>query len=236
MCDMEDYLLKDKELGTVSIRVNSRARRIIMRPSADRLHVTVPPGTSRSFLLKTLREHRERLTAMQKKQAQQQRVVDFDYHIDTDLLHLWLTPGRRQGFYVNRSKGKCEIVCPSGTNFEICQDWLHGVVAEQLRIQAKAILPERLRELASKYGLNYESVRIQSSRTRWGSCSGHNNINLSLFLMKLPTPLVDYVLLHELCHTVHHDHSADFWALMDSVTNHKALSLRRELQAYHTEI
>jgi predicted metal-dependent hydrolase len=74
-------------------------------------------------------------------------------------------------------------------------------------------------------------VKIQSSRTRWGSCSASNSINLSLFLMALSSRLIDYVIKHELCHTVHHDHSDKFWRLMDDVTDGKAKALRRELKA-----
>lgn len=105
---------------------------------------------------------------------------------------------------------------------------------ERMRREAKATLPRRLAELAYMHGFKYESLKIQSSKTRWGSCSGKNYINLSLFLMMIPEHLQDYVMLHELCHTVHHDHSPNFWALMDKVTNGKAHELRNELHKYHT--
>lgn len=103
---------------------------------------------------------------------------------------------------------------------------------ERMRRAAKAKLPRRLAELAHLYGFKYESVKIQCSKTRWGSCSGKNSINLSLFLMLAPEHLQDYVMLHELCHTVHHNHSAQFWELMDKVTDGKAHSLRKELKEY----
>ena len=80
-------------------------------------------------------------------------------------------------------------------------------------------------------------MKIQTSKTRWGSCSASNSINLSVYLMTLPSHLMDYVILHELCHTVHHDHSDAFWALMDKVTDGKAHALRNELkQNYRTEL
>ena len=105
---------------------------------------------------------------------------------------------------------------------------------KRLRHFAKQYLPIRVAELAQEYNFQYTSLKIQSSRTRWGSCSGTNAINLSLFLMKVPEHLIDYVILHELCHTVHHDHSPRFWALMDEVTQGKAKEMRKQLKEYTT--
>lgn len=105
---------------------------------------------------------------------------------------------------------------------------------EQMRLSAKVYLPRRTAELAHIWGFTYKSVKIQSSRTRWGSCSASCSINFSLFLMSVPEHLIDYVILHELCHTKHHDHSPAFWAEMDRVTDGKAKELRQELRNFHT--
>ena len=105
---------------------------------------------------------------------------------------------------------------------------------ELMRKEAKANLPRRVAELAHLYGFSYSSVTIRGSKTRWGSCSALNSISLSLYLMQVPEHLQDYVILHELCHTVHHNHSVQFWALMDVVTDGRAQALRRELRKYHT--
>jgi predicted metal-dependent hydrolase len=77
-------------------------------------------------------------------------------------------------------------------------------------------------------------LSIRDSKTRWGSCSGRNTISLSLYLMQVPEHRQDYVILHELCHTVYHDHSVRFWALMDEVTGGQSCVLRAELRKYHT--
>lgn len=103
------------------------------------------------------------------------------------------------------------------------------------RREAHLQLPRRVAELAHLHGFTYAGVKIQSSRTRWGSCSSRNSINLSLYMMQLPEHLQDYVILHELCHTVHHDHSAAFWALMDRVTDGRATAWNKEIKQYHAE-
>ena len=103
---------------------------------------------------------------------------------------------------------------------------------EALRRAAKADLPGRIERLSRQTGLRYEKLTLRAARTKWGSCSGRNTISLSLFLMTLPERLRDYVIIHELCHTVHHDHSARFHALVDRLTEGQEKALARELRAF----
>ena len=103
---------------------------------------------------------------------------------------------------------------------------------EALRRAAKAELPGRVAELARLHGFRYGRVTIRAARTKWGCCTADNNLSLSLFLMTLPPRLRDFVLLHELCHTVHHDHSPRFHALLDRLTGGKEKLLSRELRSY----
>jgi hypothetical protein len=83
------------------------------------------------------------------------------------------------------------------------------------RIEARRLLAERVRELARVHGFVYNKVFVKNQRTLWGSCSTKNNINLNINLLRLPEDLRDYVILHELLHTRHRNHSKAFWADMD---------------------
>lgn len=100
-----------------------------------------------------------------------------------------------------------------------------------LRREAEEILPTRLRDMAAQHHFVYNSCSIKRLKGRWGSCDQDKNIVLNLFLMQLPWQLIDYVLLHELCHTMHLDHGAGFWQtfLMHKPT---AKELRREIRHY----
>ena len=84
-----------------------------------------------------------------------------------------------------------------------------------LRRRAKAELPQRLAQLASRYGFVYNRVAIKHNATNWGSCSTKNNINLNINIVRLPSVLQDYILLHELCHLRHHDHGDGFHLLLE---------------------
>ncbi|MDL2222470.1 M48 family metallopeptidase [Bacteroidales bacterium OttesenSCG-928-M11] len=101
-----------------------------------------------------------------------------------------------------------------------------------LRKQAKAYLPGKIAHLAETHGFEYASLSVRGSRTRWGSCSSKKSINLSFFLMILPEHLIEYVILHELCHTVEMNHSPAFWSLLDSHLKRDSRELRRELKNY----
>lgn len=86
-----------------------------------------------------------------------------------------------------------------------------------LRQEATAVLPRRLQLLAKQHDFSYVDVTIKQLTSRWGSCDQQRHIALNLYLMQLPWELIDYVLLHELVHTKHLHHGADFWEALEIV-------------------
>lgn len=85
------------------------------------------------------------------------------------------------------------------------------------RKQAKVLLTERTDSLALQYGLAFTSVKITGAAKRWGSCSRQGAINYSWRLVMCPMNVIDYVVVHELVHTVHHNHSKEFWAAVKAI-------------------
>jgi predicted metal-dependent hydrolase len=100
-----------------------------------------------------------------------------------------------------------------------------------LRKEAEQLLPPRLTALSEKFGLPYQSVTIKKLTRRWGSCDSHKNIVLNLYLTELPWEFIDYVILHELTHTVHMHHGTEFWKFLSKLMP-RAKDVRRELRRY----
>ncbi|MBN2513175.1 MAG: DUF45 domain-containing protein [Sedimentisphaerales bacterium] len=95
---------------------------------------------------------------------------------------------------------------------------------------------QRLEELADRHGFRYRRATFRNQKTRWGSCSSQNNINLNIHLLMLPAHLQDYILLHELVHTEHKNYSAAFWARLDQVLDGKARQYNQEMRNYRTGV
>lgn len=227
---------EDKELGRILVCVNAWARRLIFRTKEGGIRVTVPPRTSLAEIEEAIEQLRPRLRDEAKRRAR--RSIDLDFRIDAEFFKLTLAEGQQARFLSRSEPGKVQIVCPPDADFadQNLQAWLRKVMEEALRRHAKIILPPRLYMLSVRHGLPYERVKINSSSGRWGSCSARRNINLSYFLLLLPAHLIDYVLLHELAHTVEMNHGERFWALLNKLTDGKAEALRTELRQYRTEI
>ena len=86
-----------------------------------------------------------------------------------------------------------------------------------LRKKAKDILPEKVEYYSKIMGVTPKSIKVNSAKKRYGSCSGENNINFSLYLMDKDERFIDYVVVHELAHIRHHNHSKGFYSFVESV-------------------
>jgi hypothetical protein len=127
--------------------------------------------------------------------------------------------------------GKILVTYPQGmeiSNPQI-QKFTYKAIVHALKSEAAEMIPQRMQQLAAANGLHFEGVSITSTISRWGSCNSRKQIRISCFVMTLPDELIDLVLLHELAHTVHMNHSASFHQKLNSMLpmhNEKALNKR----------
>ncbi len=227
---------RDEEFGVVRVRQHPRASGIKLRIEPEGLRATLAYGIGMDALTRFIDAHRPAIR--RKRQTVRNRsvlVIDERHPLRT---YTFTTAFRAEDIHFLRfrlSASTLTISYPTGLDLTTAdmQEKIKAGVKHFLREEAKRVLPSRLDTLARRWGFDYNGVKIKSSQTRWGSCSSLKNINLSFYLMLLPTEeLVDSVLLHELCHTVHMNHSSEFWQLMRKVTDGQSDRLRREIKRY----
>lgn len=83
--------------------------------------------------------------------------------------------------------------------------------------EALKVIPERVEYFAKVIGVTYGKITIRNQKTRWGSCSSKGNLNFNCFLMLAPPEVLDYVVVHELCHRKQMNHSKAFWLEVEKV-------------------
>jgi predicted metal-dependent hydrolase len=164
-------------------------------------------------------------------------VFDFEtvFHTNEHSLKIVRTENEKPGVKIHDSE--IQVFCPIKKNIKDkeIQQMIRWGIETAWRKEASKYIPVRLGELAMTNGFEFSRISIKNNKSRWGSCSGTNNINLSLHLMRLPRHLSDYVILHELVHTVHKNHSKKFWSHLDAITGN-AKALDKELKKYRIEI
>ena len=227
-------MITDKELGTISFRQSARAKRINVRILSDSLVVTLPVGSREKDAMKFIDEVREKLIKRQSTIHKKTVIISEEKGLKTCTFDVQIRKAERNNIFASLKSGILTIEYPHSLNAgeTQTQNYFWNSVNYFLRKEAKRLLPHRTAELASQFGFSFTDVKIQSSKSRWGSCNTKKNINLSFYLMLLPQHLIDYVILHELCHTRVMNHSSDFWRQMDSVTAGKGKALRSEIREY----
>lgn len=123
--------------------------------------------------------------------------------------------------YTHRLGRRLEISQPSPTGLELRgntrnQEGCLTLLRCWLQTQGRLNLVPWLTKLSGETGLFFRSSQIRGQKTRWGSCSSRGTVSLNYKLLFLPPYLVNYIILHELCHTVHLNHSACFWSFLAS--------------------
>ncbi|MBN2482437.1 MAG: DUF45 domain-containing protein [Bacteroidales bacterium] len=238
---MEEKIVEFDDIGTVCFirEVRNRNLRISIRPHQG-VQVVVPENVSFKDAGHFVQRKKRWIIRQQVRQANFEKGITlFDTNTDfkTCERSLRLHTHEKSTIRVIINKEYIHIYYPDFANVKDnrIQETVRRAIVEAWRIEAKKLLPVMTDHLARIHGFQYNKICIRNNKSRWGSCSRNNNLNLNLHLIRLPQHLCEYVILHELAHTIHKNHQKPFWALLDQMTEN-AKKLDRELSKYRLEV
>ena len=176
---------------------------------------------------------------LNKVQKQEQSYTFFSannsFKTRSHLINITSTELSKNTVHIENTNVKVLISKKLSISSEENQLYIRNIILEIWRKEAKEYLPRRVKALAIDHNFNYQKLTIKNTKSRWGSCSFDNNINLSLHLMRISNELIDYVILHELVHTKVKNHSSKFWQTLEKhCPNSKILD--KELKKYSLRI
>lgn len=208
--------LRDSEFGEITIRRSAKARavRISMGPDG-RLRASLPIYAPPYLVKRLLKQSRSDIRHLYERAQSEHTFRDGEQIGKSHSLSV------RDGQEVTVRRHGQRIVLTMPTHASLddvaIKQRLRAEVQKALRKEANSYLPRRLDYLARQHGYRYETVRFTHASSRWGSCSSNGTISLNIALMQLPFELIDYVLGHELAHTVEMNHSDTFWQRVEAM-------------------
>ena len=228
-------IITDDEFGEIIVQRHSKSNKVNLRITPDgRLKIVMPTytplfaaktllKTSRSQIRQIINERQETLSYTQDQPIGKSHHLLFQKTTDASKITLSGT----------------QIIAKINEEDDILsqkiQQQIRQKVVTALRKEAKSYLPRRLKFLASEHDFYYQTTKITHASSRWGSCSSRGTISLNIGLMNFQFELIDYVIIHELCHTRHMNHSTNFWREVEKYDpNYK--SHRNTLKQYSPNI
>ncbi len=198
-----------------SLRISPRARfaKLQVKPFGG-LEIVIPRRFPRRDVPRLVEQHAGWIRRQLERQARLRAAVELPRSINLafDDSITWIEQARPH------AGTTADLFAEAGTNsLYLDSDDFESQLGELrrwIRLRAQDCLPPLLRELSDRTGLVFNRVSIRSQKTRWGSCSARGNISLNDQLLFLPRASVEYLMIHELCHLRHLNHSRAYWRLV----------------------
>lgn len=234
---MDSTIIEIENIGKVLFKKSLKAKnlRITVKPFKN-VVVSMPRGLSikqaQNFVLQKQDWILKNFEKMREYEGKQ-NIFDESSIFRTREHELRINQHSQQSFKVRVKNGFIDFYYPQNLDIksDTVQSAIKKAVESALRKEAKDYLPQRVEKLAKEHNLSYNKVFVKNQKSRWGSCSRVNNINLNMHLMRLPDELIDYVILHELAHCTEKNHGKNFWAKLNELTG-SAKHYDKELKAY----
>ncbi|MDP2663073.1 MAG: DUF45 domain-containing protein [Dehalococcoidia bacterium] len=206
-------------LPAYTLRVSARARQVRIEVSARHgLVVVVPKGFARSRIPAVLQARQDWIERALGRLGQSAAVIAPPLELPRQIAlraigEDWVVRTKdAEGPWVRASEAGAGLLLVSGhiSHIPACLQ----VLRFWLQRKSHQRLVPWLRQTSLDEGLPFERTLVKRQRTRWASCSGRHTISINQNLLFLPRRLVRYVFIHELCHTIHLNHSREFWAVL----------------------
>jgi predicted metal-dependent hydrolase len=239
---MKSEIKNFPQIGEVQFVPSVSAKYIrISLKSSGIIRVTVPKRASMKEAMAFVETKKDWILKAQARMAtHEKRGVVFTPGtvFSTQNRKLQLIPWKSGQFRAQLSKDSLKIFFPGESDLQSVQvqEIIRNFIIRTLRKEANEYLPQRTEQLSATHGFTYSGVTVKNVSSRWGSCSATNHINLNLHLVRLPDHLSDYVILPELTHTIHKNHSDRFWKHLNTITGGKAKQFVAEMKQYHVEL
>lgn len=205
-----DYRLIRSNRKTVSLIVNREGELVVRAPkNIAKKQIDLLIGQKHDWIV------------LAKQKAEQNKVQKSEFFVSDGVLALFgqekrvIFDAQEQPFYSQTDS--CFHLVPAQ------EEQLRRQAETVYRRLARVCIEQKVRDYAQMLQVTPTAVRINGAKTRWGSCSGKNSLNFSWRLMLAPEPCVDYVVVHELCHILYHDHSLAFWQEVERVVPDRKL-------------
>ncbi|MCL1822052.1 MAG: M48 family metallopeptidase [Prolixibacteraceae bacterium] len=235
---MSSTIVNIEGIGEVTFAQSRKSKHLKLSVNTDsKVRISFPPGVSPRKALGFVEKNRDWIAAQQKKHREKQKKALPLFPLKTRFHTIYLECGTDK-FTAKNIKLEIYIYHPCNVLPEDLRtvNFVRKVLDEVYRWEARNYLPERISKLAQLNGFRYNKLTIRNNASNWGSCSSQNNISLNLQLMKLPKHLSDYVILHELVHTLEKNHGPAFWRRLNEATGGDARKLAAEMKKYSTSM
>ncbi len=188
----------------IFVRPHARAKRLSMRVDSDgTVKITTPKRISKKEIIHFINYHRDWIKQQQACQKTRPLTPGNSLPIEGDLY--CIQHHNQRGILIEKKEGILDVFCPI--------ERLGTAIKRYLKKQARAKITPLAHEKAEQIGQVINRIAIKDTKTRWGSCSGKNNLNFSWRIIMAPPYVLDYLVAHEVAHLRHMNHSQDFWDL-----------------------
>ncbi|MBZ4663660.1 MAG: hypothetical protein JG776_1375 [Caloramator sp.] len=212
--EVYEYKMIKKKKKTITIRITREGEVVVTSPIyADDRYIFNLVQDKAEWIVQKLKEIERIKNEVGSIEYKKGGQIDY---LGTKLI-LFISEDNVDKLKIYKEDNKLYIKLPKAKASFFTEQMLRKEIIKWLTEEAKVVLKQRVKFFSQKYNLIPNRVVIKEQKTIWGSCSSKGNINLNWRLIMVPLDVLDYVVVHELCHLKHHNHSKKFWELVKEI-------------------